>query len=66
MLKCNWCDNEAIEECQECGKLFCSNHGDVYYPEEETICNDCIWEIEKREQEEAEIEDFLEDTGGSE
>ncbi|MEM3579575.1 MAG: hypothetical protein QXL54_05080 [Candidatus Bathyarchaeia archaeon] len=59
-MKCDFCNDEAIEECDYCGRLFCKKHGDIYEPNEERICNECLTEIELREQSEYEDELFLE------
>ena len=62
-MKCYWCKDEAINECDYCGKLFCKKHGDTYgiQPNEENICNDCIIHVELEEQAEWEDELLLEE-----
>jgi len=51
MTKCEICGKkEAQHECEYCGRLFCDNCGDLFFPDEEWICYDCVWELEIREQ----------------
>ena len=62
-MKCHWCEDEAVNECDYCYKLFCKKHGDTYgiEPNQEFICNECLINIDLEEQAQMLDELFLEE-----
>ena len=43
LAKCAYCNNDAWQECEKCGMLFCRQHGDQYGTKQnpEFVCNRC-------------------------
>mgnify|MGYP001046540432 CR=1 FL=1 len=62
MAKCEFCgEQEAVNECACCYRLFCEDCGDLYYPDEEYYCNLCREDLDREDEEEAQTEKWLEE-----